>query len=75
MRHVRVSRRNGRLILRIEESRVGKNYDAYEQARQAEIDAKARWQLEPSAQTETDARQAEAIANVVFNEFLEDPES
>lgn len=72
---MRMTRRNGRLILRIEEHEVGKNYDAYEAARQAEVDAKARWLVEPSAESESNAKQAEAIANAVFNEFLEDPES
>lgn len=53
---------------------MGKKYDAYEKAAQAETDAKARWILEPTPENETNARQAEIIANTTFNEMLEDPQ-
>lgn len=52
---------------------MGKKYDAYEQAAQAENDSKARWILDPTPQNETDAKQAEAIANATFDDFLDDP--
>lgn len=52
---------------------MGKKYDAYEKAAEAETQAKARWILEPTPQNEADAKQAEIIANTTFNEMLEDP--
>jgi len=53
---------------------MGKKYDDYAKAVQAETDAKARWQLDPTQENETNAAQAEAISNALFNEMLEDPE-
>ena len=85
MRRVTVSRRNGRLILRIEEHDtqagtggavlMGKKYDAYEKAREAEVQSKARFLLEPTDQNRRDAEQAERAANDTFNQMLDDPEN
>jgi len=54
---------------------MGKKYDAYAQAAQAETASNARWQLDPSAQNEADAKQNETIAQATFDEFLDDPEN
>jgi hypothetical protein len=60
---------------------VGKKYDAYQQAVQAENQAKARLSDVQGGSTEkamteavNNARSAEAISNVLFNEFIQDPE-
>lgn len=53
---------------------MGKKYDAYVTAAKAEGMAKARYDQNPTEQNERDARQAEEISNVVWNEFTEDPE-
>jgi len=74
MRRVTVSRRNGRLVLRIEESKMGKKYEAYEKAREAEVQSKARFLLEPTDQNRRDAQQAELAANDTFDQMLQDPE-
>jgi len=74
MRHVRVSRARGRLILRIEERKMGKSYDAYQQAVQAEQMAKETMALHNTEETFENARQAEIIANALFSEMLDDPE-
>lgn len=52
---------------------MGKKYDAYQQAVQAETDAKARALIEPSKESQTNAEQAEINSNVLFNEMLDDP--
>jgi len=53
---------------------MGKKYDAYEKAVQAENASKARWILEPTDQNRRDAEQAERAANDTFQQMLEDPE-
>lgn len=53
---------------------MGKKNDAYNQARQAEYESKSRWLLDPTDQNRRDAEQAELIANVTFQEMLDDPE-
>lgn len=60
MRRVVVTRRNGRLILRIEE-RMGKKYDAWQQARQASKQAESR--LSDVRGGSTKQAQREAITN------------
>lgn len=52
---------------------MGKKYDAYEQAQQAEQDAKWEAITNPTPETLTNAKQNEVIANTTFDEFLEDP--
>lgn len=54
---------------------MGKNYDAYEKAVEAEMQSKARWQLDPTDQNQRDAEQAERAAVDTFNRMLEDPEN
>ena len=54
---------------------MGKKYDAYEMAAKAENDAKARALIEPTKENQTNAEQAEINSNVVFSEFLDDPEN
>lgn len=60
---------------------MGKKYDAYEKAVQAENQAKSRLSdvqggSTASAMTEAvnNARSAEAISNVLWNEYISDPE-
>lgn len=60
---------------------VGKKYDAYEKAVRAENMAKARLSDVQGGGTEramteavNNAKSAEAVSNVLFNEFLQDPE-
>lgn len=53
---------------------MGKNYDAYEQAAQAESMAKDAFAANNTEETFENARQAEEISNVVFREFLDDPQ-
>lgn len=53
---------------------MGKKYDAYEKAREAEVQTKARFLLEPTDQNRRDAEQAERAANDTFDEMLNDPE-
>lgn len=60
---------------------VGKKYDAYQKAVQAENQAKARLSDVYGGSTEqamteavNNARQAEATSNQLFNEFIQDPE-
>lgn len=52
---------------------MGKKYEAYEKAREAEVLSKARYLLDPNDQNRADAKQAEEIANVTFQEMLDDP--
>lgn len=54
---------------------MGKKYDAYEKAREAEVLSKARHLLDPSPQTKADAVNAERIADATFEEMLGDPEN
>lgn len=60
---------------------MGKKYDAYEKAVRAENMAKARLSDVQGGGTEramteavNNAKSAEAVSNVLFNEFLQDPE-
>ena len=60
---------------------VGKKYDAYQKAVQAENQAKARLSDVYGGSTEKamteavrNAQQAEATSNQLFNEFIQDPE-
>lgn len=60
---------------------MGKKYDAYEKAVQAENQAKARLSDVQGGGTQNamieatnNAKSAEAISNVLFNEFLQDPQ-
>jgi len=52
---------------------MGKKSEAYNKAREAEVQSKTRWLLDPTDQNRRDAQQAEEIANVVFQEMLDDP--
>lgn len=57
---------------------MGKKYDAYAKAAQAETSSMARAAVEDaqggvSEQTSRDLQQNNAIANVLFNEMIEDP--
>jgi len=52
---------------------MGKKYDAYQKAAQAEAASAARWNNDPTDQNERDTQQAEAIANATWVEFTEDP--
>lgn len=54
---------------------MGKKYDAYEKARNAEIASKARHLLDPTDQNRRDAEQAERAAQDTFDQFLKDPEN
>jgi hypothetical protein len=79
VRHVRVSRRNGRLILRIEEHGMGKKYDDYAKAAQAETTSKVRYEAELIGGDDTAIRQAandlnqnSAIANALYDEWSDD---
>ena len=53
---------------------MGKKYDAYEMAVQAENQAKERYAKCINEENKNNAIQAERNANMVFGEFLEDPE-
>jgi succinyl-CoA synthetase beta subunit len=60
---------------------MGKKYDAYSKAVQAENQAKARLSDVQGGATEramteavNNAKSAEAVSNVLFNEFIQDPE-
>lgn len=53
---------------------MGKKYEAYEKAREAEVQSKARWQLDPTDQNRRDAQQAELAAEDTFLQMLDDPE-
>lgn len=60
---------------------MGKKYDAYAKAAQAERQANNRWQAETVGGDEQAIRQAQAdaaqnhqIAQALFDEFLEDPQ-
>lgn len=53
---------------------MGKRADAYDKAREAEMQSKSRWILDPTPQNTADAEQAERAANLTFKEMLEDPE-
>lgn len=60
---------------------MGKKYDDYAKAVQAENQAKARLSVVQGGSTEkamteavNNAKQAEANSNLLFNEFIQDPE-
>lgn len=53
---------------------MGSNYDAYQQAVQAEQMAKETLALNNTEETYENARQAEAIANATFQDMLKNPE-
>lgn len=52
---------------------MGRKYDDYSKAAQAEGMAKQRYDQNPTPQNRADAEQAEAISNVLWDEFTEDP--
>lgn len=71
---------NGRLTFSIEEWEMGKKYDAYAKAAQAERQANTRLQAEMIGgdekaiyQAQCDAKQNHDIALATFDEFTEDP--
>lgn len=53
---------------------MGSNYDAYQQAVQAENMAKETLALNNTEETYENARQAEIIANATFRDMLDNPE-
>ncbi len=53
---------------------MGKKYDAYEKAAQAERDAKATFVVEQTDETYVNAKQNEEIANALYVEMMHDPE-
>lgn len=53
---------------------MGKKYEAYEKAVQAEQQAKEKYAKAYNEENKNNAIQAERNANLVFGEFLEDPE-
>lgn len=53
---------------------MGKKYEAYEKAAQAENTSKWEAVIDPTPENLTNARQAELGANLTWNEFIEDPE-
>lgn len=60
---------------------MGKKYDAYAKAAQAETAARVRLEAEKVGQDQqaiqqasTDLKQANAIANTLFGEMLDDPQ-
>lgn len=65
---------SGRLQLRIEESKMGDKYEAYEKAAKAEQMAKETMALHNTEETYENARQAEIIANATFRDMLDDPQ-
>jgi hypothetical protein len=81
VRHARITRRpDGRLSFEIERHEMGKKYDDYAKAARAEDMAKARVvSLEGgstrAAMTEAvnNARSAEVVSNVLWNELMDDP--
>lgn len=75
-----MTRRNGRLVLRIEEHDMGKKYEAYEKAAQAEsasvgrlIEAEISGDDNQAQMAVNDLMQNRAIANATWDEFIEDP--
>lgn len=53
---------------------MGRKFDAYDQAAQAEQMAKDAFAANNTEETYENAQQAEQISNVVFREFLDDPQ-
>lgn len=81
MRHVRMTRVKGRLILRIEESNMGKKYEAYQKAVVAEGLAKSRLSDTEGGSTKgaiqeskANVEQATRNSNDTWKQFLDDPE-
>lgn len=73
-------REDGRLIMRIEEYEMGKKYEAYEKAAQAEnksiarlMDAELSGDKKAVEQARADLQNNNKIANVTWKEFKEDP--
>lgn len=53
---------------------MGNKYEAYRMAREAEVQSKARYLLDPTDQNERDAQQAEMAAQDTFDRVINDPE-
>lgn len=53
---------------------MGNKYEAYRRARDAEVQSKARYLLEPTDQNKRDAQQAELAAQDTFDQIINDPE-